>query len=132
MQSLARYEAGAEPVDGPPNEILDEASFRAAREGVAATLPDDEDELRPVAELLERMIEQIRPAARELRCEAQIDDLSVLLDCGGGAGIQRSAGGGGDGDGEDAIQAVLDALLARAEPTDGDGYSSTDPMLSAG
>jgi len=131
VQSLARYEAGAEPVDGPPNEILDEASFRAAREGVAATLPDDEDELRPVAELLERMIEQIRPAARELRCEAQIDDLSVLLDCGGGAGIQRSAGGGGDGDGEDAIQAVLDALLARAEPTDG-GYGSNAPIVSAG
>ena len=130
VQSLARYEAGAEPVDGPPAEILDEASFRAAREGVAATLPDDEDELRPVAELLERMVERVRPAARGLRCEAQLDELSTLLDCAGGAGIQRSACG--DGDGEDAIQAVLDALLARAEPTDGDGYSSTDPTLSAG
>ena len=130
VQSLALYESRAEPVEGPPAEILDEASFRAAREGVDATLPDDEDELRPVAELLERMVEQVRPAARELGCESQLDDLSALLHCGGGAGIQRSACG--DGGGEDAIQAVLDALLARAEPTDGDGYSSTDPMLSAG
>jgi carboxylate-amine ligase len=126
VQSLARYEAQAEPVEGPPAEILDEASFRAAREGVAATLPDDEDELRPVGELLARMVEHIRPAARELRCEAQLDDLSALLDCGGGAGIQRSA----CGEGEDAIQGVLDMLVARAEADD--GYSSTDPMLSAG
>jgi carboxylate-amine ligase len=120
VQSLARYEADAEPVEGPPAEILDEASFRAAREGVAATLPDDEDELRPVAELLERMVEHVRPAARELRCEEQLDGLATLLECGGGAGIQRAACTGGD----DGIQGVLDMLLARAEPT-GDGEDAS-------
>jgi len=77
------------------------------------------------------MVERIRPAARELRCEAQLHELSTLLDYGGGAGIQRSACGDGDGDGEDAIQAVLDALLARAEPTDG-GYGANAPIVSAG
>jgi carboxylate-amine ligase len=128
VQSLARYEASADPVEGPPDDILDEASFRAAREGVAATLPDDDDELRPVAELLERMVDHIRPAARELGCEQQLDDLSALLDCGGGAGIQRNAFRGG----EDGIQGVLDALVARADPERDDGYSSTDPMVSAG
>lgn len=128
VQSLALYEAHAEPVEGPPAEILDEASFRAAREGVAAKLPDDDDRLRPVAELLERMVEHIRPASRELGCEEQLDDLPALLACGGGAGIQRSAYRGG----ENAIQGVLDALVARAEPSDGERYSSTDPMLSGG
>ncbi|MBA3747111.1 MAG: YbdK family carboxylate-amine ligase, partial [Solirubrobacterales bacterium] len=48
VHALARYEAQAEPVEGPPEEILDEASFRAGRKGVEATLPDGQDRLRPV------------------------------------------------------------------------------------
>jgi len=127
VQSLALYEARAEPVEGPPLEILDEASFRAAREGVEATLPDEQYRLRPVADLLEESIALAREAARELRCEAQLDDLTTLLADGGGAGIQRRACRGG----EHGIDGVLEALVKRAEPT-GEGYSSTDPMLSAG
>ena len=88
MHALGRYEADAEPVDGPPAEILDEASFRAARAGVAATLPDGACTLRPVAELLVET-ELIRPAARELGCEPQLDDLAALPDDGGSAGLQR-------------------------------------------
>jgi carboxylate-amine ligase len=117
VQSLALHVSRARPVDDPPAEVLDEASFRAAREGVEATLPDKDDCLRPVAQLLERMVEGVRPEARELECEAQLDDLAELLADGGGAGIQRSACRGG----ESGIDGVLDALVARAEPT-GDGY----------
>ncbi len=116
VQSLALHESRCDVVEGPPAEILDEASFRAAREGVAATLPDEDDRLRPVSDLLERMVEGIRPAARELRCEEQLDDLAGLLGEGGGAGIQRAACRGG----EHGIDGVLDMLVARAEPT-GDG-----------
>jgi len=122
VQSLALHEARARPVAGPPAELLDEASFRASREGVAATLPDEDDCLRPVPDLLERMVAAIRPAARELGCEAQLDDLSALLDCGGGAGIQRGA----CKDEEDGIEGVLDALVARA----GEGYGSS-PLSDA-
>jgi carboxylate-amine ligase len=114
VQSLALHEARCRVVEGPPAEILDEASFRAAREGIAATLPDEDDRLRPVPELLERMVQSIRPASRELGCAAQLDDLAGLLDCGGGAGIQRAAHGGE----EDGIQDVLDMLVARADPGD--------------
>jgi carboxylate-amine ligase len=106
VHALARYEAGAEPIEGPPAELLDEASFRAARAGTDATLPDDEDRLHPVAELLEKTVALVRPAARELRCEAQLDDLAGLLADGGGAGVQRAAYRDG------AIAAVLEALLA--------------------
>lgn len=126
VQSLALYEARAEPVDGPPAEILDEASFRAAREGVQAALSDAEYRLRPVAELLEATIDLVRGCARELGCEQQLDDLSALLAEGGGAGVQRRAG-----DGEDGIDRVLEALVARAEAV-GEDYGSTDPLLSAG
>lgn len=116
VQSLALCEARAEPVAGPPAEILDEASFRAARDGVAATLPGADDELRPVAELLPELVARVRGCARELGCEAQLDDLAELLADGGGAGIQRRAGA-------DGIDGVLDALIARAEPA-GDGVSA--------
>jgi carboxylate-amine ligase len=113
VQSLALHESRARPVEGPPAEILDEASFRASRAGVEATLPDEDDRLRPVPELLERMVDAIRGAAADLSCESQLDDLAGLLADGGGAGIQRAAGRGG----EDAVQGVLDTLVARAEPT---------------
>jgi carboxylate-amine ligase len=108
VQALARHEADAEPVDGPPAEILDEASFRAGRAGVEATLPDDDGALRPVAELLEELVERIRPAARELGCEHRLDGLTVLFEAGGGAGMQRAAYGDGD------FEALLDTLVADA------------------
>ena len=113
VHALARYEAAAEPVDGPPAEILDEASFRAGRAGVEATLPDRSCGLRPVAELLDETTERIRPAARELGCEAQLDDLAQLLADGGGAGIQRAACSDGD------VATVRDALVERATPRNG-------------
>jgi carboxylate-amine ligase len=108
VHALARYEAEAEPVEGPPAEILDEASFRGARAGVAATLPDDSCALRPVAELLAELTELVRPAACELGCEAQLDDLAALLGDGGGAGIQRSSCVGDD------VASVREALTLRA------------------
>jgi carboxylate-amine ligase len=108
VHALARHEAEADPVEGPPAEILDEASFRAARAGIEATLPDDEMRLRPVAELLEDTVALVRPAARELRCESQLDDLAQLFADGGGAGVQRAAHRDGDG------RALLQALVARA------------------
>jgi carboxylate-amine ligase len=118
VQSLALHEARCEVVQGPPAEILDEASFRASREGVAATLPDEDHRLRPVPELLERMVDSIRPAARELGCDAPLDDLAQLLADGGGAGIQRAAFRGG----ERGLEGVLETLVARAQP-DADALS---------
>jgi len=60
------------------------------------------------------MLDAIRPAARELGCEAQLDDLYGLLAEGGGAGIQRAACHGD----QPGIDGVLDVLVARAEPTE--------------
>ena len=108
VHALARHEAAAQPLEGPPPEILDEASFRASREGVEATLPDAECRLRPVAELLEETTQLVRPRARELGCEAQLDGLAELLADGGGAGIQRACCRDG------GIDGLLAALVARA------------------
>lgn len=92
VHCLAHHEASADPAEGPPSEILDEASFRAARAGVDATLPDAADgRLRRVGDLLAETIELSRPHARELSCEAELDALSALVEEGGGAGSQRAA-----------------------------------------
>jgi carboxylate-amine ligase len=109
VHALARHEAESEPVPGPPPEILEEASFRAARAGVDATLPDECGRMRPVAELLDETIELIRPSARALGCVAEIDGLFDLMAHGGGAGLQRTAAGD-DGD----TAAVLAKLVACA------------------
>jgi carboxylate-amine ligase len=99
VQALARHEAQADPVEGPPPELLDEASFRAAREGIEATLPDGEDRLRPVIELTSELVERVHPAARELRCERELDAIAGLIAEHGGAGVQRRAYADGGIDG---------------------------------
>ena len=65
VHALARHEATAEPVPGPPPEILEEASYRAGRDGLAAELPDADGKLRPVAVVLEQTLALARPAAEE-------------------------------------------------------------------
>jgi carboxylate-amine ligase len=107
VHALARHHAEAAPPGELPGEILDEASFRAARAGVRATLPDAEGRLRPVTEVLEETVALVQPAACEVGCAAQLGDLAGLVADGGGAGVQRTASGE-DGD----IGAVLAALVA--------------------
>jgi glutamate---cysteine ligase / carboxylate-amine ligase len=109
VHALVRHEAEAAPTPGPPPEILEEASFRAARSGVDAELPDAAGRLRPVAELLADTLDLARPSARDLGCEAELDGLTGLLAAGGGAGLQRDAAGE-NGD----MDAVLRRLLACA------------------
>jgi carboxylate-amine ligase len=91
VQSLARHEAQAEPVAGPASEILDEASFKAARAGVAAMLPDAAGRLRPVTDLLDEAMELARPVARALGCAEELEGLTALAGQGGGAGLQHVA-----------------------------------------
>ena len=109
VHSLAHHEASADSDEGPPADILDEASFRAARAGVEATLPDAADgTLRPVGDLLAETIGLARPHARELGCEAELDALSALVSDGGGAGLQRAAYHDAD------MAPVLNKLIQRA------------------
>jgi glutamate---cysteine ligase / carboxylate-amine ligase len=104
VHALAHHVAHAEPVPGPPVEILEEASFRAARGGAAATLPDRNGRLRPARELLAEAIDAARASARELACEPE---LLATADLSGGAARQRAAHADG------GFDAVLRDLLER-------------------
>lgn len=93
VHCLARHAADEPPgvAADPPGELLDEGVFRAARYGIAGRLPDADGRLRPVPDLLEELLAELAPTARELGCADELDGLRPLLAHGGGAGRQRAA-----------------------------------------
>jgi carboxylate-amine ligase len=88
---LARHAATAPDEPDPVPELLDEAAFRAARFGVEAELPGPDGTRRPVAALLDEALAEVRPHARDLGCEDELDATRRLLERGGGAGELRAA-----------------------------------------
>ena len=88
VQALALHEAERPSRRWTPREALMESSFRASRDGVAATLLHD-GQLRPVAQIAADVVDRIRPHARALRCEAALDEVQWLVETGGGAARQR-------------------------------------------
>ena len=100
--ALAR-DAATSPSDwSPAPEILEEASFRAGREGLDARLPDRKGDLRPARDLLGELLDRVQPDENPT--------LRALLAEGGGAAVQRaSAGPHGNLDG------VLAELKRRAQ-----------------
>jgi carboxylate-amine ligase len=90
VHCLARHLADGNPHADPVAEVLEEASFRAARYGVDARLPDADGRLQPVSELLDAALDAARGHADELGCAEQLELLPKLLESGGGAGRQRA------------------------------------------
>jgi carboxylate-amine ligase len=90
VHGLARAAAEAPPQSWSPREVLMESSFRAARDGLAATLLHD-GALRPVPEIARAAVQRALPFARELGAEAQLDLVERILREGGGADRQRAA-----------------------------------------
>ena len=71
-------------------ETLMESSFRAARDGLGATLWHD-GALRPVTEIAQATLDLARPHARELNCDGALDEIDRILAEGNGASRQRAA-----------------------------------------
>jgi carboxylate-amine ligase len=107
VHALARHEATAEPRPGPAPEILEEASYRAGRDGLDAELPDLDGRLRPVASVLEEALTLARPVAMRAGDGAELEGLDSVLGGGGGAGLQRADHERG------GMNAVLAGLLER-------------------
>jgi glutamate---cysteine ligase / carboxylate-amine ligase len=89
-------------------EVLMESSFRAARDGLYATLWHD-GALRPVPEIARATLELARPYARELGSDTALEGIERILVEGNGAFRQRAAFASG------GMQAVLAELVAETE-----------------
>ncbi len=89
VHALARY-AAEEHVHSESREVLTESSFRAARDGLDATLWYD-GALRPVKEVAGETIQLARPYARELGSESALEEVERMLIDGNGAARQRAA-----------------------------------------
>jgi carboxylate-amine ligase len=116
IHGLARAAAEmAAPEDGwTPREALMESSFRAARDGLAATLLHD-GALRSVTEIAQAAVARARPFARELGSEDGLAEIErMVAHTGGGAGRQRAAYTHG------GMRTVLELLAA--ETADLDAY----------
>lgn len=85
-------------------EVLMESSFRAARDGLDATIWN-EGALRPVPEVARAAVALARPYARELGSDGALDEIERLLEDGNGAMRQRAAFARG------CMPAVLDELV---------------------
>ena len=91
----------------PPTEALKESSFRAARDGVNATIWW-RGALRPIREVGADALALARPYARELDGEDALEEIERILREGGGADRMRSAYAAG------GMEAVLTRLAAES------------------
>lgn len=77
-------------------EVLDENRFLAARDGMKADLIDPTSRTRiPAQEILGELLEACAPHARELGCQAELDEIVVLADhTGADRQLERARGSG--------------------------------------
>ena len=102
-------------------EVLMESSFRAARDGLDATLWY-EDALRPVAEIARDAIQLARPYARGLGSEGALEEVERMLIDGNGAIRQRA----------DFEHGGLPVVLARLAEATSEGRSEAESLSAVG
>jgi glutamate---cysteine ligase / carboxylate-amine ligase len=103
VHGLARAAAEAPDRAWTPRAVLMESSFRAARDGLGATLLAG-GALRPVPELARDAVARALPHAREAGAEDALRGIERILREGGGADRQRAAHDRG------GMRAVLELL----------------------
>jgi carboxylate-amine ligase len=104
VQGLARHLAESGANAPAKREVIAEASFRAGRDGVEATLLDG-GSLRPVRGIAADLLNVVRPHARELSSDGPLEEIERILVEGNGADRQREAHGRG------GMPAVLELLV---------------------
>jgi glutamate---cysteine ligase / carboxylate-amine ligase len=107
-----RHDAG-DPLVVHERERIDEAMFVATRDGLAGLLPDlEHGDVAPAWERVLSLAERLRPAARELGCDSELDHVGRLVLEGGGSVRQRAI----------AIEEGIDGLLLQLSCETGASY----------
>ena len=88
VQALAADAAESGPATPSPSEALDEAAFRAARDGLGARIPVD-GRIVPLRQAARAALEVARPRARELGSEPALEGVERILREGPGARRRR-------------------------------------------
>ena len=90
IHCLTRVEAERDQTGIPVREALAESSFQATRHGLDADLLDRRGRLRPARELARETMEAAGAVAGELDCSDELQQVSVILEDGSGADVQRA------------------------------------------
>ena len=105
VHALARHEADRAPAPPPPPpEAIAWSSFRAARDGLEATILH-EGTFAPLELAARETVARVRAEARELGADAALEGIERILRRGGGAARQRAAHACG------GTEAMLDLLI---------------------
>jgi len=105
----------------PASWVLRENKWRASRYGLDADIVvDEKGTVRPVRQAIIDLVEELRPTAKRLDCEAELADVLRVLDVGASYQRQRAVAAAHDG----RLEPVVDSLLAEMR----DGLPATGPV----
>ncbi len=119
IQAIAAKELDR-PTDSPLHrEALEESYFQAASHGLEAEILFDSEQPGPARQVAGRVLEAVRPYARDLGTEEALKEIERILREGNGAdeqrGVERLAGVGG----------LLEQLLERTHSSSGMASSAS-------
>ncbi|HMJ74079.1 MAG TPA: YbdK family carboxylate-amine ligase [Solirubrobacterales bacterium] len=89
IQAIAARELDRPSIPNLSREALEESYFQAASHGLEAEILLDEETPEPARVIVRRMLDSVRPYARELGEEAALDEIERILREGNGAEDQR-------------------------------------------
>lgn len=89
IQAVAAREIDRPSAPGLHREALEESYFQAASHGLDAEILLDDETPRPAREVARRMLDSVRPFARELDGEGGLEEIERILREGNGADDQR-------------------------------------------
>ena len=105
IQAIAAKELDRPTAPGLYREALEESYFQAASHGLDAMVLFDEEDPEPARKVGSKVLELVRPYARELGGEAALDEIQRIIEEGNGADDQRRAFG------ENGMAGLLDHLV---------------------
>lgn len=89
IQAIAARELDRPSAEDLSREALEESYFQAASHGLDAEILFDSSEPEPAREVAGRMLDAVRPYARELGTDAALTEIERILHEGNGADAQR-------------------------------------------
>jgi glutamate---cysteine ligase / carboxylate-amine ligase len=90
VATVAERHQEGDPFPTQPITLVDENKWRAARDGLDASLIDlEHDTERPAREAVRALVERCEPAARKLGCAEDLAAVEAVLERGNGADEQR-------------------------------------------